>query len=238
MPALVHAPDGGLASKKKKFLGCPTGCVSNPDSDHNHHKKGEANYLKYVYSSLEESDVHPQVQKSSIGEQPVRSKGEPREAHKPMTFGDLKQNDLTELKSKLNPEPIFSQYTEDIENLGRYSISLAPGTACQLFVSSALVWGLNKVAQQQELRPSVMLPVNLTLKEAIDKFEQDFKAVNLPGGKFVKLPHFTAKWYKLSNSCLEERCKSSIQILLSSVSLPSPLEPLWVRYTYAGCQGV
>ena len=44
-----------------------------------------------------------------------------------MTFGDLKQKDLTEPKSQLNPDPIFSrevdvsdllsQYTEDIETL-------------------------------------------------------------------------------------------------------------------------
>ena len=81
--------------------------------------------LKYVFSSSEESDFHPQILKSSTGEHPVRSKGESQEAHKPMTFGDLKQKDLTEPKSQMNPDPIFprevdvsdlpSQYTEYIE---------------------------------------------------------------------------------------------------------------------------
>ena len=53
-------------------------------------------YLKYVTSSSEYSEFHPQVLKSSTGEQPVRSKSESQEANKPMTFGDLKEKDLTE----------------------------------------------------------------------------------------------------------------------------------------------
>ena len=43
-------------------------------------------------------------------------------------------------------------------------------------VSSTTVWGLNKVTQQQELRPKgppAMLPVSTILKEVLDKFEQD-----------------------------------------------------------------
>ena len=33
-----------------------------------------------------------------------------------------------------------------------------------------------------------MPSVSPTLKEALDKFEQDFKAANLPGGKFIQPP--------------------------------------------------
>ena len=59
--------------------------------------------------------------------------------------------------------------------------------------------GLIDVASQQELRPkgpSAMLPVSPPLKGALDKFEQDFQAANLPEDKFIKPPPSTSKWYK------------------------------------------
>ena len=65
------------------------------------------------------------------------------------------------------------------------------------------------MAQQWDLRPkglSAMVPVSRALKEALDKF--------------IKLQRAPAWWYKL-----EIKCKSSIQILLVTVSLPNPLEP-------------
>ena len=80
-----------------------------------------------------------------------------------------------------------SQYTEDIETF-RQGLNI-PNPRDSMPVSSTSVWGLNKVDQQQELRPkgpSAMLPVSPTLKEALDQFEQDFKASNLPKGKFIK----------------------------------------------------
>ena len=49
--------------------------------------------------------------------------------------------------------------------------------------SSTIVWALNDVAGQQELRPrgpSAMLPLSAKLKDAFDKFEQDFQAATLP----------------------------------------------------------
>ena len=76
------------------------GGVSEHDSDHNYHKKGAKpkkhkgkrrhKSVKYISSSLKESDFHPQLLKSFTGEHPVKSKDESQEAHKPMTFGDLK----------------------------------------------------------------------------------------------------------------------------------------------------
>ena len=64
-------------------------------------------------------------------------------------------------------------------------------------VSSSSVLGLNKVAQQQEFSPKgplAMLQVSPSLKEAIDKFKQDFKAANLPEGKFIKPTPSATKW--------------------------------------------
>ena len=72
-----------------------------------------------------------------------------------MAFGDLKQEDLTEPKSQLNPDPIFprevdvsdfpSQYNGDIE-MFRQVLSI-PDPRDSMQVSSASVLGLHKVAQ-------------------------------------------------------------------------------------------
>ena len=67
-----------------------------------------------------------------------------------------------------------SQYTEDIETFRQVLKLTDPRDSIP--VSSTSVWGLNKVTQQQELRPkdpSAMLPVSTILKEVLDKFEQD-----------------------------------------------------------------
>ena len=67
-----------------------------------------------------------------------------------------------------------------------------------------------------------MLSVNPTLKEALDKFEQDFKPTNLPEGKFIKPPPSTAKWYKLRNSCLEEKMQELNTDFASICISPKP----------------
>ena len=128
-----------------------------------------------------------------------------------MTFGDLKQKD-PEPKS-IHPTSIIprevdmsdlpSDKIKDME-LFRQVLNI-PDTRNTMPVPSASVWGLNKVAQQRVVRPKgsfAMLPVSPTLKEALDKFDQDLKAANLLEGKFIKPP--PAKWYKLGNSCLEK----------------------------------
>ena len=67
---------------------------------------------------------------------------------------------------------------------------------------------LNDVKSQQELKPrgpSAMLPLSLYLKDAFDKFEQDFQASNLIEGKYIKPPPSTAKWYKVGQHCFEDK---------------------------------
>ena len=81
------------------------------------------------------------------------------------------------------------------------------------------------MAQKQELipkGPSAMLSVSPTLKEALDKYQQDFKAANLPEGKFIKPPPSTAKWYKLGNSCLEEKMHELNTDFVSICRSPKP----------------
>ena len=71
-----------------------------------------------------------------------------------------------------------------------------------------------------------MLPLNPILKDAFEKFEQDFLASNLPEGKYIKPPASTAKYYKVGQPCFEDK------LLQKSVSRQSPLGPLWARFPY------
>ena len=66
--------------------------------------------------------------------------------------------------------------------------------------SSTTVWAMNDVVGQQKLRPrgtSTMLPLSPRLKDAFDKFEQDFQAANLPKDKYIKTPASTSSEDKL-----------------------------------------
>ena len=83
-----------------------------------------------------------------------------------------------------------SQYTKDIETFRQ--ILKLPDPRDNMPRSFTTVWALNDVAGQQELRPrgpSAMLPLSPQLKDAFNKFEQDFQAANLPECKFIKPLH-------------------------------------------------
>ena len=74
--------------------------------------------------------------------------------------------------------------------------------------SSTAVMGLDDEKGRQELRPrgpSSMLPLLSVIKDAFDKFDQDFQAANLPEGKYIKPPPSTAKWYKVGQPCYEDK---------------------------------
>ena len=74
--------------------------------------------------------------------------------------------------------------------------------------SSTTVLGLDNEKGHQELRPrgpSAMLPLSPYLKDAFEKFQQDFLSSNLPEGKYIKPPASTAKWYKVEEPCFEDK---------------------------------
>ena len=50
-----------------------------------------------------------------------------------------------------------------------------------------------------------MLPLNPILKDAFEKFEQDFLASNLPDVRYIKPPASTAKYYKVGQPCFEDK---------------------------------
>ena len=50
-----------------------------------------------------------------------------------------------------------------------------------------------------------MLLLNPILKDAFEKFEQDFLASNLPQGKFIEPPAWTVKYCKVGQPCFEDK---------------------------------
>ena len=50
-----------------------------------------------------------------------------------------------------------------------------------------------------------MLPLNSILKDAFEKFEQDFLASNLAEDKYIKPPASTAKYYNVGQPCFEDK---------------------------------
>ena len=99
-----------------------------------------------------------------------------------------------------------SQYADEVET-SRQILDL-PDPGETLLRSSTTVLGLDDEKGQPELRPkgpSAMLPLSPILKDAFEKFEQDFLASNLPEGKYIKLPASTAKYYKVGQVCFEDK---------------------------------
>ena len=99
-----------------------------------------------------------------------------------------------------------SQYAEEVETF-RQILDL-PDPWETLPRSSTTVLGLDDEKGQHELRPrgpSAMLPLNPILKDAFEKFEQDFLASNLPEGKYIEPPASTAKYYKVGQPCFEDK---------------------------------
>ena len=94
---------------------------------------------------------------------------------------------------------IPSQYAEEVDTF-RCILKL-PDSRDSLPRSSTAVMGVDDEKGRQEIRPrgpSSMLPLNSIIKDAFDKFDQDFQAANLPEGKYIKAPS-TAKWYKVGH---------------------------------------
>ena len=101
---------------------------------------------------------------------------------------------------------IPSQYAEEVDTFRR--ILRLPDPRESLPRSSTAVMGLDDEKGRQELRPrgpSSVLPLNSIIKDAFDKFDQDFQAANLPEGKYIKAPPSTAKWYKVGQPCYEDK---------------------------------
>ena len=101
---------------------------------------------------------------------------------------------------------IPSQYAEEVDTFRRILRLPDPKESLPRYFTA--VMGLDDEKGRQELRPrgpSSMLPLNSIIKDAFDKFDQDFQAANLPEGKYIKAPPSTAKWCKVGQPCYEDK---------------------------------
>ena len=99
-----------------------------------------------------------------------------------------------------------TQYAEEVDTFRR--ILSLPDPRESMPRSSTSVMGLDDEKGRQELRPrgpSSILPLSSVIKDAFDKFQHDFKAANLPEGKYVKPPPSTSKWYRVGQPCFQDK---------------------------------
>ena len=105
---------------------------------------------------------------------------------------DQPQHDPDPCYREVALSDVPSQYAEEVHTFRR--ILSLPDPRESMPRSSTSVMGLDDEKGRQELRPrgpSSMLPLSSVIKDAFDKFEHDFKAANLPEGKYIKPPYTT-----------------------------------------------
>ena len=159
-------------------------------SDKRKHK-ARAKYYSQLSSSEEDESSVP-IKKTTKPQQQAPPEPEHQDSTDPVFYRQVDMSDLP------------SQYAEEVETFRQ--ILDVPDPRETLPRSSTTVLGLDDEKGQQELRPrgpSAMLPLNPILKDAFEKFEQDFLASNLPEGKYIKPP--TAKYYKVGQPCFEDK---------------------------------
>ena len=217
-------------SKSEKF---------KKQSDRQNHKP-----KRYVSSSSKESQPYhswTKTNRSSTMADDEKEKGGLQDSCPTILYGDVGELDkerAKEMKEQLSPDLIISrkvdlsdlpsQYIEDIETF-RQVLNI-PDPRENIPVSSCLVMGLNPEAQKQEAKskgPSPFLPPNPVLKEELNKWEQEFKNTNLPEGKFIKPPKATGMWYKMGDSCFEEKLQELNKEFANICISPMPKAAPW-----------
>ena len=159
---------------------CPK---SKKHSDKRKHKVRAKYYSQSSSSEDDESSVS--TRKPTKPQHKVPQEPQHQDSTDPVFYRDLDMSDLP------------SQYAEKVETF-RQILDL-PDPRETLSKSSTTVLDLADEKGHQELRPrgpSAMLPLNPILKDAFEKFEQDFLASILPEGKYIKPLASTAKYYK------------------------------------------
>ena len=79
-----------------------------------------------------------------------------------------------------------------------------------------------------------MLPLNPILKDAFEKFEQDFLASNLPEGRYIKPLASTAKYYKLGQPCFIALIHPIQWTIANAVSADRPAKDVLCFHQPAG----
>ena len=82
------------------------------------------------------------------------------------------------------------------------------------------------MAQKQECRPKGPFTFLPSLKETLEKFEQDFKIGNLPEGKYIRPPPATGKWYNMLDP-FEEKMQDLNRYFANIWNSPRPMAASW-----------
>ena len=190
-------------------------CKAKKHSGKKKHKV-RAKYYSQSSSSEEDESSAP-IKKSSKLQQKAPSEPEhPQDSTDPVFYREVEMSDLP------------SQYAEEVETF-RQILEL-PDPRETLPRSSTTVIGLNDEKGQQELRPRgplAMLPLNSILNLNKISWPLIYLRVNISNPR-LQHPNST-RW---DNLVLKTKSRSSIQFLLRSVFLLSPLGPLWARFPY------
>ena len=75
-----------------------------------------------------------------------------------------------------------------------------------------------------------MLPLNSIIKNAFDKFDQDFQTANIPEGKYIQPPPSTVKWYQLGQSCYEDKIQELNTDFAKICISPKSSGLLWSKF--------
>ena len=185
---------------------------SDVESDHSDHHSG-SEQPKTVCSKAKK---HSEKRKHKVRVKYYSQSSSSEEYESSAPIKKPQQKAPSEPENQDSTDPVFyrevdmsdlpSQYAEEVETF-RQILDL-PNPRETLPTSSTTVLGLDDEKGQQELRPrgpSAMLPLNPILKDAFEKFEQDFLASNLPEGKYTKPLASTAKYYKVGQPCFEDK---------------------------------
>ena len=151
---------------------------------HSDKKKHKDRAKCYSQSSSSEED------QSSV---PVKKSAKPQQA--PSEHDQQQDNTDLVFYREVDMSDLPSQYAEEVETF-RHILDLSDPRETICLGPLPLCAGPDDEKGQQELRPrgpSAILPLNPCLKDASEKFEQDFLASNLPEGKNIKRPCFNSK---------------------------------------------
>ena len=77
-----------------------------------------------------------------------------------------------------------------------------------------------------------MLLLKSIIKNAYDKFDQDFQTANLPEGKYIQQPPSTDKWYQLGQSCYEDKIQELNTDFAKICISPKSSGLLWSRFLF------
>ena len=215
---------------------------SDIESDHSeHHSESENTLERWFLKQKKHSDKRKHKARAKYYSQ--SSSSEEDESSAPTTKPTKTQPKVPqEPQHQDSTDPVFyrevdmsdvpSQYAEEVETF-RHILDL-PDPRETLPRSSTTVLGLDNEIGQQELRPrgpSALLPLNPILKDAFEKFEQDFLASNLPEGKYIKPPASTAKYYNVGQPCFEDKLQElNTDFAKICISPSSSAESLYLQF--------